>query len=555
MKTKRRYSLSFKLYLLIILLIFSCSCAIIMASYSEHARTIDKFYQDMTENLALTVSETLDGSNLRPILEAAHDSAYQEIRAKAVSEQDEGAIRDYLAQHDLLQTYDEISESLSQYVKNMDVEYIYLETFEDGQFCRLVDPDDGYYALGLIEDLDPPFMPYSGQNRSIPATLSNTEDGLLWTSYEPVYDENGTAVTLVGVDVSAVGLRQKHQRFALFSILNALCISLIAAAAGVFFMRRHVTEPIKELCTETRKFTDKKGQYTLNDVTMLQFQSHDEIEDLYKEIRSMERKIVRYLDHLIVVTGEKERTRTELSIAAQIQSDMLPSQFPAFPDREQDFDLYASMAPAKEVGGDFYDFFLVDDDHLALTIADVSGKGIPGAMFIAIVKSLLKNSVASNKDMAPSEVIASLNDRICQNNQSGLFVSVWLGILELSTGTLTACNAGHEYPVLSRKGQPFALMKDKHGLVMAAESGASYSDYQIVLAPGDRLFVYTDGVVEATNKKTELFGIDRMIEALNSDPKARPRELIEEVSAAVDEFVGSAPQFDDMTMLSITYKP
>jgi sigma-B regulation protein RsbU (phosphoserine phosphatase) len=269
----------------------------------------------------------------------------------------------------------------------------------------------------------------------------------------------------------------------------------------------------------------------------------------------MERKIVRYLDHLIVVTGEKERTRTELSIAAQIQSDMLPSQFPAFPDREQDFDLYASMAPAKEVGGDFYDFFLVDDDHLALTIADVSGKGIPGAMFMAIVKSLLKNSVASNKDMAPSEVIASLNDRICQNNQSGLFVSVWLGILELSTGTLTACNAGHEYPVLSRKGQPFALMKDKHGLVMAAESGASYSDYQIVLAPGDRLFVYTDGVVEATNKKTELFGIDRMIEALNSDPKARPRELIEEVSAAVDEFVGSAPQFDDMTMLSITYKP
>ena len=350
-------------------------------------------------------------------------------------------------------------------------------------------------------------------------------------------------------------LRQKHLHFALMSILNALIVSLVAAASGVFFMRRNVTEPINKLCTETRKFTEKKGQYTSTDIIDLHFDSHDEIEDLYHEIRSMERRVVRYLEHLVKVTGEKARSRTELSIAAQIQSDILPSKFTAFPDRAQDFDLYASMDPAREVGGDFYDFFLVDDDHLALIIADVSGKGIPAAMFMAIVKSLLKNNVASSAGAAPSEIIATLNNRICPSNQSGMFVSVWLGILEISTGILTACNAGHEYPVLCRKGKSFEVIKDKHGLVMAAMEDVPYTDYQITLEPGDRLFVYTDGVVEATSSRTELFGMDRMLDSLNRDPEACPRELIEEVSATIEEFVGNAPQFDDITMLAVTYKP
>ena len=380
-------------------------------------------------------------------------------------------------------------------------------------------------------------------------------DGVLCTSFEPVYDSEGDPVAVIGVDVSMESLRQKHLHFALMSILNALIVSLVAAASGVFFMRRNVTEPINKLCTETRKFTEKKGQYTSTDIIDLHFDSHDEIEDLYHEIRSMERRVVRYLEHLVKVTGEKARSRTELSIAAQIQSDILPSKFPAFPDRAQDFDLYASMDPAREVGGDFYDFFLVDDDHLALIIADVSGKGIPAAMFMAIVKSLLKNNVASSAGAAPSEIIATLNNRICPSNQSGMFVSVWLGILEISTGILTACNAGHEYPVLCRKGKSFEVIKDKHGLVMAAMEDVPYTDYKITMEPGDRLFVYTDGVVEATNSRTELFGMGRMIEALNRDPEACPRELIEEVSATVDEFVGNAPQFDDITMLAVTYKP
>jgi sigma-B regulation protein RsbU (phosphoserine phosphatase) len=268
-------------------------------------------------------------------------------------------------------------------------------------------------------------------------------------------------------------------------------------------MRRNVTEPINKLCTETRKFTEKKGQYTSTDIIDLHFDSHDEIEDLYHEIRSMERRVVRYLEHLVKVTGEKARSRTELSIAAQIQSDILPSKFPAFPDRAQDFDLYASMDPAREVGGDFYDFFLVDDDHLALIIADVSGKGIPAAMFMAIVKSLLKNNVASTVGAAPSEIIAILNNRICASNQSGMFVSVWLGILEISTGKIVASNACHEYPVIKQPDGDFELFKDKHGFVLGGFRDKKYKEYEFTLQRGGTLFLYTDGVPEATNSHGE----------------------------------------------------
>ena len=231
---------------------------------------------------------------------------------------------------------------------------------------------------------------------------------------------------------------------------------------------------------------------------------------------------------------------------------MLPQTFPAYPDRD-DFDLYASMDPAREVGGDFYDFFLVDDDHLVLIIADVSGKGIPAALFMAIVKSLLKTRASSGE--SPSKVISRLNDQICKANTTEMFASVWIGSLELSTGILTATNAGHEYPVISRAGKPFELLKDKHNLVMAAMPGVPYSEYRLVLAPGDRLFVYTDGVPEATDPDNKLFGLDRMIEALNSDPDADPERLIRNVTAAIERFVRSAPQFDDTTMLALTYTP
>ena len=247
----------------------------------------------------------------------------------------------------------------------------------------------------------------------------------------------------------------------------------------------------------------------------------------------------------------RQRIETELNVATQIQADMLPSIFPAFPGRPE-FDVYAHMTPAKEVGGDFYDFFLVDRDHLALIIADVSGKGVPAALFMVIAKTLLKNIAQTG--LSPKGVLEKLNDQLCENNQAEMFVTAWLGIYEISTGRLVAANAGHEYPALRRKDGSFTLIHDQHGFVLAGMEGSRYREYELTLEPGDTLFVYTDGVPEATDENNALYGTDRMLEALNSLPLGTPQELLAAVKDSIGCFVGKAPQFDDITMLAFQRK-
>ncbi|MDO4804658.1 MAG: SpoIIE family protein phosphatase [Lachnospiraceae bacterium] len=249
---------------------------------------------------------------------------------------------------------------------------------------------------------------------------------------------------------------------------------------------------------------------------------------------------------------EQDRIRTELSVARDIQNSMLPRIFPAFPDRTE-IDLYASMTPAKEVAGDFYDFFLIDDDHLALIIADVSGKGVGPALFMMVAKNTLKNCAMTGKLSSPGEILSEANNKLCKDNEALLFVTVWFGILTLSTGRLVSANGGHEYPVLYRKEDGYTLLKDKHGLALGIMEDVVYKETEGILRKGDGVFVYTDGVPEATNANTELFGIDRMVEALNRYAGKRPEEVLKGVHAAVDEFVGEAPQFDDLTMLGIIY--
>ena len=229
---------------------------------------------------------------------------------------------------------------------------------------------------------------------------------------------------------------------------------------------------------------------------------------------------------------------------------MLPCIFPAFENRTE-FDIYATMTPAKEVGGDFYDFFLVDDDHLALIIADVSGKGVPAALFMVITKVLLKNSAQSGK--SPKEIFEDVNANLCANNPIDMFVTAWMGILEISTGKLICSNAGHEYPALCRANGSYELIKDPHGLVLACMDDSTYQNYELQLFPGDTLYVYTDGVAEATDSENQLFGTDRMLVSLNKNIGAKPVELLPRVKEDIDAFVGEAPQFDDITMLGIRY--
>ncbi len=251
------------------------------------------------------------------------------------------------------------------------------------------------------------------------------------------------------------------------------------------------------------------------------------------------------------LTEEAARISQELALATKTQADMLPEIAPPFSDNSL-FDLYASMSPAKEVGGDLYDFFFVDEDHLALVIADVSGKGVPAALFMMAAKIQL--GIRTMVGGSPGEILTDVNKQLCKNNKSRMFVTVWLGILDLHSGILKASNAGHERPAIRKKDGIFKIFKDKHGLVLGSLEASKYKDYEIQLEPGDTIFVYTDGIPEAARRDKEFFGKARMVETLNSIYDVSPQTIIQTVKSSVDSFVNGAEQFDDITMLALKLK-
>ena len=331
-----------------------------------------------------------------------------------------------------------------------------------------------------------------------------------------------------------------------YAILNQTFLSLLCLCLIFFFVLR----PLRGVQKNIRLYRETKDSGTVTK-ELAQIRPHNEIGQLSEDVSDLALEIDEHLEKIRSITAEKERIGTELSLATRIQAAMLPHIFPPFPGRSE-IDIYASMDPAKEVGGDFYDFFLVDDDHLGIVMADVSGKGIPAALFMMASKIILQSCAMLGK--SPAEILTMTNQAICSNNPENMFVTVWVGILELSTGKLTAANAGHEYPVLKKPDGAFELFKDRHGLVLGGMEGVRYKEYEIQLEPGAKLFVYTDGVPEATDANAALFGMGRTIDALNQQPDAAPQEILKTVRAAVDDFVQEAEQFDDLTMLCVEYR-
>ena len=329
---------------------------------------------------------------------------------------------------------------------------------------------------------------------------------------------------------------------------SGLIISALFALSiiGAFLASRKIAKPLQEMTNDIREGSGTDKIFEMKDI----YKTGDEIQVLAEAFDDLSQKNKQYIDDITQITKEKERVNTELDMANQIQTTILPHIFPAFPNRNE-FDVYATMNPAKEVGGDFYDFYIVDDNHLAIAIADVSGKGVPAALFMMVTKAILKNNAMLNKSVG--EVLAMTNDMLCSNNQLDMFVTVWMGILEISTGILTCANAGHEYPVIMRDGR-FELLKDSHGFVLGGFENETYDEYQIRLEKGDKLFVYTDGVPEAVDAERTFFGTDRLVDSLNKVPDADPEQILDNVKSDVDTFVKGAEQFDDITMLCLEYK-
>ena len=278
--------------------------------------------------------------------------------------------------------------------------------------------------------------------------------------------------------------------------------------------------------------------------TVVDVRSHVEFDELSDDINSTVNTLKKY------ISEAEARIDAELAFAKAIQHSALPSVFPPYPNRKE-FDINATMHTAKEVGGDFYDFYFIDENTLAFLVADVSGKGIPAAMFMMTSKTLLKSCAESG--MSVEEVFTHANEKLCEGNDAGMFVTAWMGLLNTKTGKITFANAGHNPPLVKHADGSFSYLKTRPGFVLAGMEGIRYRKNEYQLEKGDVIYLYTDGVTEATNTANELYGEERLLEALNKNSDSNARTICDAVKADVDLFVGKAPQFDDITMLCLIY--
>ncbi|WP_051688448.1 PP2C family protein-serine/threonine phosphatase [Butyrivibrio sp. AE2032] len=372
-----------------------------------------------------------------------------------------------------------------------------------------------------------------------------------WYEPFPYPDEN--VIVFIEADAFYTNVWSNVLSFILIFLFLILVVVLIMGAIYRSKMQKMIVNPINSVADAARSYAlDRK-----NDVKKTKYFSSlnlgtgDEIESLSDIMADMEKEIEIYEENLTRVTSEKERLSAELDVASTIQRDMLPQIFPVYPERSE-FEVFANMDPAKEVGGDFYDIFMIDDDHLALVMADVSGKGIPAALFMVISKTLIKNRAMMGGN--PAEIFEDVNNRLCEGNKSFMFVTVWLGILTISTGEVVEANAGHEDPFLLKKdGAGYEELTVDHDLVLGAMKNTKYNSDSFVMKPGEKLFIYTDGVPEATNSDGLRYEMPRLSKVLNDNIDAEPKELLKKVREDVDSFVGDADQFDDLTMLAFKY--
>lgn len=369
------------------------------------------------------------------------------------------------------------------------------------------------------------------------------------TSMIPVKDSQGNVTGILCVQRFINDLKKQRIGYMRWIGLTTFILIILTIITASLFLNVQVVRPIKRVTAEAKRFSKDN---TINEKPLGEGISKvTEISELADSIDKMEMDTVNNMFNLALVTKENERIGTELHLAALIQENSLPNIFPPFPDRTE-FDVYATMDPAKEIGGDFYDFYLTNDHTLTLVMADVSGKGVPGALFMMVTKILIKEHAMLEK--SPAEVLDTINDRICGNNNTNMFVTVWLAKMDLRTGNMIVANAGHDDPVIYKNNGEFELKKTKHGMPLGVRKNRQYEEYEIWMSPGDKIFLYTDGVHEATNENGEMYGMERMLASLNEYKEKSLNELLTYVKNDVELFVGEAVQFDDMTMMGMELK-
>jgi len=510
--------------------------------------------------LVLVISFVVGDRYIRGEMENCRTTAY--AYTKSAAELIDGdKIAHYLETGEKDEYYYEILDFLNSFRLNTDIQYYYVFVPFENDLVYIWDanalkPDEtevdacelGYREEYMEGGKEATYSIYK-QNPPEEIELVNDDKyGYIASAYSPVFDSNGEPVAVVGVDVYMPDLQENMRDFLVVVIAAIFLVVLAAILMCFFFVKRKIVNPINKIRDASKRMVENLENEESIDVSV---KTGNEIEELFDSFKEMYRDVKDYITQLSSVTAEKERIGAELDVAKHIQASMLPCIFPAFPERHE-IDIFATMDPAKEVGGDFYDFFMVDERHLAIVMADVSGKGVPAALFMVIGKTLIKDHTFPDRDLG--EVFTAVNNLLCEANSEGLFITAFEGVLDLVTGEFTFVNAGHEMPFICKAGGNFEPYKIRAGFVLAGMENMKYKAGTMQLDVGDKIFQYTDGVTEATNINNELYGMDRLGEILNKVKNGTPHEILPAVKKNIDEFVGEAPQFDDITMLCLEYK-
>ncbi len=554
MRKTRKMSLGTKSIISICTMVAILGIALVSVTAVVFDKTIDSEFESKVTDLAHTTAVSLNGDNVRILRDKIVD--IYEAQDEKIGSDGMGtpAHQTYIDNFQPLKETKEYKEeivTLQKLASANEVESVYiLYVYPKDRITLYV--ADGSEVANDPGDFDPLYeMNYAvleDPTIGFPAYITNTpEYGWLVSAAYPIYTSDGEVAAYGCVDVSMNDIKGVSRAFSFMLIFITIIIGIILTVVYIFMIKRVVVSPINKLADAAKSYLMNDSGTAFND---LEITTGDEIESLSDAMKRMESDIKEYIYHLTRVTAEKERIGAELNVATQIQGDMLPRIFPTFTDKKE-YELFASMDPAKEVGGDFYDFFIIDDDHLGLVVADVSGKGVPAALFMVIAKTLIKNRALMGG--SPSEVLSYANEQLCEGNDAELFVTVWFAIIDVKTGKGVAANAGHEHPALRRADGSFELVIYKHSVAVATMEGVRFREHEFEIHHGDTLFCYTDGVTEATDAGNNLFGNDRLIDALNKHKDESAENICKGVKQSIDEFVGEAPQFDDITMLCFKF--
>ncbi len=528
---KKRIGLRRKIIRIICMLIAVMSVILMVISYKAFYDTYINFYYDKALGIVKMLANEIDGDQIaRYIDTGSTDEAYDA----------------------LVSTFNNVKANTSG------LSYLYLMVPYEDHFVYVIDAYTDQDDMNNISAFGSVFeyreTEYTYLLPDVKAKSASTQIvyggdagfGRSISVWAPVFDRNGEVAAMVEGDYVLTSVEKEINSY----VLKILFFIVMALAVITVIMVRVIDTGVTSPIIALTKYIDsyEKGNLTLEPVP---FKEDNEIKWLSDSFGNMIDRMELYITDIKNITAERERIGAELNVATKIQADMLPRIFPAFPDRKE-FDIYASMNPAKEVGGDFYDFFMVDNSHLAIVMADVSGKGVPAALFMVIGKTLIKDHTKPGRDLG--EVFTEVNNLLCKSNSEGMFITAFEGVLDLVTGEFQFVNAGHEIPFLCKKGGVFEPYKIKAGFVLAGIEDIRYQCGSMQLEVGDKIFQYTDGIPEAANKSNEFYGMERLENVLCKNATLTPSELLPKIKMDLDEFVGDAPQFDDITMLCLEYK-